>query len=105
MPTDQHEMVALVAPRPVYIGSAAEDLWADPFNEFACAVLADPVWRFLGSDGFGASDMPPLNTRVGHTIGYHNRSGKHGVTAYDWEQYLRFLDEALFRAVARTNSL
>ena len=93
MPTDQHEMVALVAPRPVYIGSAEEDLWSDPFNEFACAVLADPVWRLLGSDGFGVKDMPALNTSVGRTIRYHNRSGKHGVTAYDWEEYLRFVGE------------
>jgi hypothetical protein len=97
MPTDQHEMVALIAPRPIYIGSADLDFTSDPFSEFACCVLTDPVWRLLGSDGFGVTTMPALNTSVGHAIRYHDRTGKHNVTAYDWEQYLRFLDEELPR--------
>jgi hypothetical protein len=100
MPTDQHEMVALIAPRPLYIGSADQDYTSDPPNEFACAVLADPVWRLLGKQGFGVSAMPPLNTSVGHTIRYHVRTGKHDVKAYDWDQYLRFLDEELGRGGA-----
>jgi hypothetical protein len=93
MPTDQHEMVALIAPRPVYIASADSDSNSDPFSEFASAVRADPVWRLLGADGFGVTAMPALNTSVGHTIRYHDRTGKHDVKAFDWEQYLPFLDE------------
>jgi hypothetical protein len=95
MPTDQHELAALIAPRPLCIGSAEHDYNSDPFAEFSCAVLADPAWRFLGSDGFGVTAMPAVNTSLGHTIRYHVRTGKHNVTAYDWQEYPKFLDEAL----------
>jgi hypothetical protein len=101
MPTDQHEMLTLIAPRPVYIGSADLDHTSDPFSEFSCAVLADPVWRLLGRQGFGVSAMPALNTSVGETIRYHDRTGRHDVTAYDWEEYLKFLGEEVGTSLQR----
>jgi hypothetical protein len=92
LPVDWHELVALHAPRPVYIAAAEEDYWGDPRGSFLAGVHAGPVYKLFGKVGIGAVDMPPVETPVGGFIGYHNRKGKHGQNAYDWEQYLTFAD-------------
>lgn len=92
LPMDQHALIALMAPRPVYIASATEDRWADPKGEFLGGKLAEPAYALFGKQGLGVDAQPPPDTPVGETIGYHLRSGAHDMLPYDWDRYLDFAD-------------
>jgi len=95
MPVDAHMLVALSAPRPVYIASAVQDHWADPLGEFLAGKHAGPAWKLFDLEGLGVTDYPAADHPVGKTIGYHVRSGDHDITAYDWQQFLDFADRHL----------
>ena len=92
-PFDQHQLLALVAPRLLYVSSATEDAWAGPRGEYTSAKLASAAWELYGrgglaSRGFPHADMP---LHAGN-IGYHLRTGMHDITEYDWNCYLDFAD-------------
>ena len=103
---DQHELIALIAPRPVYLATAADDIAADPKGELLSLLNADAVYRLLGTDGAGDdvrnlqkkgtmiydAEMPQINRQTGATLAFHIRGGGHDVTEYDWEQFLNFTD-------------
>lgn len=95
MPFDQHVLLALAAPRPLYVASAVEDRWADPRGEFLGAVAAEPAWRLSGLEGLGTTAWPPVDTPVGRTVGYHVRTGRHAMIDYDWERFADHADRTL----------
>jgi len=93
LPIDQHELIALIAPRPVHVASAQDDTWADPRGEFLGVKHAERVYALFGKKGLGIADMPPVNQPVlGDGLAYHIRTGKHDITEYDWTQYMNFAD-------------
>ena len=86
-------MIALIAPRSVYVASADEDLWADPRGEYGALVAAAPVFRLFGLKAIEGPAMPPLNTpRHTGATGYHIRTGVHNLTEQDWGYFLDFAD-------------
>ncbi len=95
MPFDQHELLALIAPRPLALATASLDFDADPKGEFLSAKAASEVYALFGSQGLEADEMPPLNTYVSGDISFHYREGKHDQTPFDWEHYFRLAEKFL----------
>jgi hypothetical protein len=90
---DQHQLIALIAPRPLLLGNGMGDGWSDPAGAFRAAQGADPAWRLLGSSGLTARDMKTFDPAAG--IAWWSRPLGHGVTTADWRAFLAFLDIAL----------
>jgi hypothetical protein len=95
IPTDGNLLLSLIAPRPLYVASAQGDEWSDPKGEFLSALSASRVYTLLGKPALPPNAQPPA---IDHPIGlngfvaYHERTGKHDVTAFDWQSYIAFLD-------------
>ena len=95
LPVDQHMLMALIAPRPLYVASATNDRWADPKGEFLAAYHASSVYEIFNKPALSQYKPPEPDQPIQTTIGYHLRTGDHNVTAYDWRQYLTFADRYL----------
>ena len=92
MPVDAHMLIALSAPRPVFITGGTTDQWADPVGRFKAAVAAGPVYRLLGRKDLGTAELPPLDTPLtGGDLGWHYHTGGHTATPADWKAFLTFL--------------
>ena len=93
LPVDQHLLIALMAPRPVYVASAEKNSRADPEGEFLSCVHAEPVYTLFGLAGLKTKNMPAVNKPVNHGhIGYHIRTGKHDLKEYDWKCFMDYAD-------------
>ena len=97
LPFDQHELLALMAPRHVYVASAEEDQWADPRGEFLSLYHASPVYELYGMKGVPSKEMPAIHQPISTDVGYHIRAGVHDVTDYDWARYMDFCDKVFHR--------
>ena len=92
LPFDQHELLALIAPRHLYVASAEGDWWADPKGEYLSAYYTKDVYALYGMQGLTSETMPPVHQPEMQDVGYHIREGKHDVTDYDWERFMDFCD-------------
>jgi hypothetical protein len=102
LPVDQHMLIALIAPRAVAVGSAEEDLWADPRGEFLSVVHAAPVYRLFGRQALGTTTMPGVGGALhGDGAHYHIREGRHNLTLGDWQAYIDFADKVFGPRTAR----
>ena len=89
-------MIALNAPRPVFITGGTQDQWADPRGQFLAQVAAGPVYRLLGKKDLGTSELPPLDTPlIAGEPGFHYHTGGHTITAADWKTFLDFAHKYL----------
>jgi hypothetical protein len=92
MPVDAHMLIALSAPRPVFITGGTQDQWADPVGEFKSGVAAGPVYKLLGKNDLGTTELPPLDAPLTKgDIGWHYHTGGHMATAADWKAFLEFV--------------
>jgi hypothetical protein len=90
LPVDSPELIALVAPRPIFLNGGTGDQWADPHGAFLAAVAAGPVYRLLGKKDLGSTQMPePDGALVSGDIGFRYHAGPHTDTL-DWPVFLQF---------------
>jgi hypothetical protein len=90
LPVDAHELIALVAPRPVFITGGTQDQWSDPHGEFLACVGAGPVYRLLGRKDLGATELPAPDVELtSGDIGFRMHEGGH-TDLPDWPAFLRF---------------
>ena len=96
LPVDQHMLLALIAPRPLYVTNASEDLWADPTGTYLALQHAAPVYALYGIQSQLPAQAPKINQpMLNGNLGYHNREGIHDLTPYDWQNFIRFSNSHL----------
>lgn len=96
LPVDMHMLLALIAPRALYIDCADEDLWGDPHGSYISLYNAVPVFKLLGWNSSIPVSMPPLNKQViSGRVGFHIRDGVHNMLLKDWSWFMDFADIVL----------
>ena len=104
MPVDSHEFIALLAPRPVFIGGGAlltdpqyapGDAWQDAEGMFKAAVAASPAWKLLGHEGLGTTTFPPMGTLIDSgRIAFRQHEYGH-TQAPNWPAFMEFAEKQL----------
>ena len=89
MTSDQHLLLAALAPRPVLLGNARRDVWSDPNGAFRAAIGADTIYERLGAEGVRQERLDAFHPEA--ELSYWIRPGTHGVVKEDWEAFLMFL--------------
>jgi len=93
LPVDQHQLLALIAPRGLAVADADADFWADQRGEFLALATAGSVYALYGFEAFKPDEMPALETPIMRgPMAYHIRRGVHDLTLYNWERYMDFAD-------------
>ena len=93
LPIDQHMLISLCAPRPVYVNGGLKDQWSDPTGEFLALAAAAPVYQLLGETGLEITDLPSLDTPVTNgNLAFHYHSGGHAALPSDWKAFLDFAE-------------
>ena len=93
LPVDQHMLIALCAPRPVYVNGGLSDQWSDPKGEFLAMAAASPVYELLGRKGLGVTDLPPLDEPISTgSLAFHYHSSGHTAVPADWKAFLDFAE-------------
>ncbi|MBO0813104.1 MAG: acetylxylan esterase [Microlunatus sp.] len=111
LPVDQHQLLALQAPRLTHVGSALLDAGADPAGEFLSTLYASPIFELYGHQGTRpagadqavvdrwsqqhAAILPPPDQTIGGRLSYHLRDGEHDMLAEDWRHLLTVTDQHL----------
>ena len=93
LPVDMHMLLALVAPRALYVDCASEDLWGDPRGCYLSLYNAVPVFKLLGTNSDVQETMPPLNKQViSGKVAFHIRDGVHNMLLKDCNWFMDFAD-------------
>jgi hypothetical protein len=91
LPVDSNMLLSLIAPRPLLLQTGDQDKWSDPRGEFLAAVAAGPVWKLLGKDDLGTTDIPAPGAPILHTLAYEMHAGGHGTVPSDWDVFLEVM--------------
>jgi pimeloyl-ACP methyl ester carboxylesterase len=96
LPVDMHMILALIAPRALYVDCADEDLWGDPRGTYISLYNAVPVFKLLGWNSNIPESMPALNKQlISGRVGFHIRDGEHNLLLKDWNLFMDFADKVL----------
>jgi len=102
LPIDQHMLLSLIAPRPLYVASASKDLWADPLGEFIALKNAVKVYKLYYNEqlqNLSFPEKPQIQKPIINILSYHIRKGKHDLTPYDWKQYICFAKNFVLKKI------
>jgi len=95
LPMDSHELIALAAPRPLFLNTGSLDQWSDPHGEFLAAVAATPVYHLFGEKGIETDQFPPLDHPILNPLGFQCHTGKHDILPTDWDVFMDDADKNL----------